>query len=384
MHLLDYTVGGPDFLPRSSGSASAATATARRRQPTCSHRPRHRDRGTWQRVEIGGRDEVHGESGDDTVYTGGGHDVIYGDAQDDDLIGGWGNDWISGGTGQDGILGDDGRIFTSRNTGCTVASTAVCTQFTEPLYGIVALRTIDPDTKTSHGDVLDEFIYTPGQVQTATINVAGAAQEGGRPHAVQPRARTRQRPEPGRNEPLFDANNSDDIIFGGWGDDFLHGGSGDDAISRRRGARRLRRPDRARGSSGYAQHFNAIGDLVGLEYTDFTRPYNPGDLLHFGADTNPWHANNPIELRLGEFSLYDEYDPRRAILFNAAGEVWGCTSYSPSGHTCTGSADRGLFPNHFFLNNDDQTGNHVTACIAVDNQGNCTRPRRRSTPTATT
>ena len=68
-------------------------------------------------TDIGGSDEIHGESGDDTVYTGCGNDVIYGDAQDDDLIGGWGNDWISGGTGQDGILGDDGRIFTSRNTG---------------------------------------------------------------------------------------------------------------------------------------------------------------------------------------------------------------------------------------------------------------------------
>ncbi|MDT8302654.1 MAG: hypothetical protein RQ760_14315, partial [Sedimentisphaerales bacterium] len=33
----------------------------------------------------------------------------------------------------------------------------------------------------------------------------------------------------GGDDPLFDANLSDDIIFGGLGDDFLHGGSGDDA-----------------------------------------------------------------------------------------------------------------------------------------------------------
>ena len=79
-------------------------------------------------VDIGGRDEVHGEASDDTVYTGCGNDVIYGDAQDDDLIGGWGNDWISGGTGQDGILGDDGRIFTSRNSSSGVnAAGAACT-----------------------------------------------------------------------------------------------------------------------------------------------------------------------------------------------------------------------------------------------------------------
>ena len=49
--------------------------------------------------DIGGDDEIHGESGDDTAYTGCGNDVVYGDAQDDDLIGGWGDDWISGGTG---------------------------------------------------------------------------------------------------------------------------------------------------------------------------------------------------------------------------------------------------------------------------------------------
>ena len=77
--------------------------------------------------DIGGNDEIHGESGDDSVYTGCGNDVVFGDAQDDDLIGGWGNDWISGGTGQDGILGDDGRIFTSRNNERPCG---------EPLYGI--------------------------------------------------------------------------------------------------------------------------------------------------------------------------------------------------------------------------------------------------------
>ena len=48
-------------------------------------------------------------------------------------------------------------------------------------------------------------------------------------------------------------------------------------------------------------------------------------MLHFGADTNPWHSNHHNEIRLGEFLLYDEYDPRRTILFNAAGQTWGCT-----------------------------------------------------------
>ena len=71
--------------------------------------------------DIGGDDEVHGETGDDTS-TPAAATIAYGDAEDDDLIGGWGNDWIVGGTGQDGILGDDGRIFTSRNAGCSGAN----------------------------------------------------------------------------------------------------------------------------------------------------------------------------------------------------------------------------------------------------------------------
>src|SRR5262249_5545208 len=83
--LLDYTPGGPHFRPAAAS-------------------------------DIGGNDEIHGESGDDFAYGQKGNDILFGEAQDDDLIGGYGNDWISGGTGDDGILGDDGRIFTSRNT----------------------------------------------------------------------------------------------------------------------------------------------------------------------------------------------------------------------------------------------------------------------------
>jgi hypothetical protein len=40
------------------------------------------------------------------------------------------------------------------------------------------------------------------------------------------------------------------------------------------------------------------GALVGLEFIDFAHPWNPGDVLHFGADTNPWHSNNHYEMRL--------------------------------------------------------------------------------------
>ena len=120
MDLLDYTPGGPDLVP--------ASLTG----------------------DIGAADELHGESGDDVLYGMVGNDVLYGEGQDDDLIGGWGNDWLSGGSGDDGLLGDDGRIYTSRN------GTA------EPLYAIGDLQ-----------GQLDQFIYTPGKIQTAIINVSG-------------------------------------------------------------------------------------------------------------------------------------------------------------------------------------------------------------------
>ena len=58
---------------------------------------------------------------------------------------------------------------------------------------------------------------------------------------------------------------------------------------------------------------------IGLVRDRLHHPWNPGDILRFGADTNPWHSNHHIAARLGEFLLYDEYDPRRAILFNADG-----------------------------------------------------------------
>ncbi len=131
VHQLDYTPGGPDFVPSAfflvespqcNSAGSGAVGQCSTPLATCDGQIDTKtdaaDTTAAAYTDIGGRDEVHGESGDDTVYSGCGNDVIFGDGDDDDLIGGWGNDWISGGTGQDGVLGDDGRIFTSRNTGC--------------------------------------------------------------------------------------------------------------------------------------------------------------------------------------------------------------------------------------------------------------------------
>ena len=116
VQLLDYTPGGIDF----------SSVAAR---------------------DIGAADEIHGESGDDTIYSAKGHDVVFGEGQDDDIIGGYGNDWISGGTGDDGVIGDDGRIVTSRN------GTA------DPLGGVAV--------------TVQAFVKTGGSIQQADVNVTG-------------------------------------------------------------------------------------------------------------------------------------------------------------------------------------------------------------------
>jgi hypothetical protein len=178
--------------------------------------------------------------------------------------------------------------------------------------------------------------------------------------------------------PLYDANNSDDVIFGGWNDpldaqgqdhshDFLHGGSGDDAIG---GHEAL--------ATSYVQHFSAMGAPDGLIRTDWTRPFNRGNLLLFGADFDPWNAPKPVQQSLGEFYLYDEYDPRRTILLNPNGSKWSCNAFSNSGHTCIDSPPPPL-AGQYFLNlptnlvDPRHTEGYVSAlsCVQSAPNGTC-------------
>jgi Ca2+-binding RTX toxin-like protein len=393
--LLDYTEGGPDYRPdlfntNQGNCANGSPASGPCSNPLAPGSCHGTGPGTSKYTDIGGADEIHGESGNDTIYSGCGNDVIYGDAGNDTIVAGWGDDWVSSGTGFDGVLGDDGRLYTSRNStegyswsnatdqwvgNCTGSATtwANATCLSEPLYGIRAFLPTDPDPKTSQGNVINEFVYTPGQVQTATINVAHylvfAADE----------TSFNLTPPPNADNPLYDANNSDDVIFGGWDGDFLHGGEGDDAMS---GAEALKTSY----IQAYADNCTPAQQLnncvAGLVETDYYHPWNPGDILHFGADTNPWLTNHHIQSRLGEFLLYNEYDPRRAIEFNPDGTVWSCTAFGNGNQGCTASDplvtttginDGGIPKYQFFLNNDPNDGRLVKACIAVDNQGNCTQ-----------
>jgi Ca2+-binding RTX toxin-like protein len=317
IRLLDYMAGGPDTNPGDFSLVDPATTLDTsdddmRPMFSLDCDPTH---GLWARVDIGGHDEVHGETGDDFIYVGGGFDIAFGDADSDDIIGGWGHDWISGGTGIDGILGDDGRIFTSRNTPLTGNQQVYGSTYAEALNGEFKLLSSDPDTRTSQGNVINELIHTPGNVQSELINVADALKKSvdltpfetiaGAEMAVDVSA------NPNSHNPIW----ADDVIFGGLGVDFLHGGSGDDAVS---GAEAL--------DESYAPRFNGVGELVGLIRSDFSRPYNPSDILHFGDGDEHWNEPKPVQSRTGEFFLYNEYDPRRVILFNdtsvASDIVW--------------------------------------------------------------
>jgi hypothetical protein len=225
---------------------------------------------------------------------------------------------------------------------------------------VYGLRQVDPNTRTSEGDVLSEFIYTPGQVQTATINVAGALKKQFdlTPYDQSPDSL-------GLGDQFkYDANNSDDILFGGLDDDFIHGAVGDDAMG---GNEAL--------VSAYMQTYNPICDQQincanGLVRTDWTRPYNPGDILHFGSDTNPWNSNHHNAARLGEFFLYDEFDPRRAILFDPTTfQVW---------KTGTPPTSRPYFLN-FDATDGTANGRLVFGCVNVSNNGTCLASADRAT-----
>lgn len=138
---------------------------------------------------------------------------------------------------------------------------------------------------------------------------------------------------PGIDDPHYNPLFADDIIFGGLGKDFIHGGAGDDAMS---GAEAL--------DESYAPVINENQEIDYLIRIDFSRPYNPGDVLLFGDDNDPWNAPKPVQSRLGEFYLYDEYDPRRLILFNQDNSVWKDDSIDPD------------TLKHYFLNAMDNEG----------------------------
>ena len=199
--------------------------------------------------------------------------------------------------------------------------------------------------------MVNEQIYTPGRVQQATINVAGELLKSVDLIPFNSEADGTLLPGSSADPTDHDPAYSDDVIFGGLGDDFIHGGSGDDAIGGGEALPESYAPvvfDPQQGSPAHGNDPEVEASMIDyLVRTDFTRPYNPGNLLLFGDGREHWNEPNPVTQRVGEFYLYDEYDPRRVILFNDNGTVWK-----------DDSIDQATFDalKHYFLNQLDNEG----------------------------
>ena len=83
------------------------------------------------------------------------------------------------------------------------------------------------------------------------------------------------------------------MIFGGLGDDVIDGQAGDDAIS---GAEAL--------DFGYAADSGA-GGVFNVVRSDYSRPYNPGGLLHYGLHS--------ADATINGFAMFDESRPHQRV-----------------------------------------------------------------------
>jgi Ca2+-binding RTX toxin-like protein len=254
-------------------------------------------------------DLIYGESGDDVIHGMVGNDAIFGGSEHDDLYGEIGSDYLLGGTGIDGILGDDGLILTSRND-----------LNPEPLHGIdalnpqqVFLKKNDPvDTKA-----LNAVITTPGDIQIAIINVENELVK-----AVELFAFRTDDMDASHIGEFDDSMRWNDIIFGGWDSDFIHGGDGDDAIS---GAEALPAYYSAEGFgftdlNTFLQAMqnappNNVPDLADNPFWFDFAPYNPGDILRYEGKTII-DGNGQNAKTRQEFAWYDEFHPRKKIMFD--------------------------------------------------------------------
>jgi Ca2+-binding RTX toxin-like protein len=189
-------------------------------------------------------------AGDDEVHGESGDDQVYGGAGADRIFGDAGDDDLIGGAGNDWIsggTGDDGVLGDDGRIFSFRDGTP------EPLYSIVA------GSGTSG-------------VLTKITDVAAGAVSGA-------------------------TAGGNDVIYGGLGDDVLRGGAGDDAISG--GEAPL---------EGYAAN-KVDGGTTDIVRSDWTRPYNPGDLLHFGVHSSDALAQDG-------FAMFDPAHPYTKVLVN--------------------------------------------------------------------
>jgi serralysin len=148
--------------------------------------------GDLKNVNAGdGNDVINGGAGNDVIVASGGDDEVYGGAGNDKLLGGTGADTLLGGDGVDWIDGGDGIDvvdFNAEGAGVTVDLGAY--------YAIDGFGTRDTllDVENIEGSAFKDRIV--GDAQVNVIN----------------------------------ANDGNDILYGGYGGDTISGGNGNDTI----------------------------------------------------------------------------------------------------------------------------------------------------------
>ncbi|HET7466406.1 MAG TPA: hypothetical protein VFL29_07050 [Candidatus Dormibacteraeota bacterium] len=307
--LLDYTPGGPDLASQGGPLVSGDIGGMPVAQ-VLSAAALAADGIAAGSLQIGS--EIHAEAGDAFIYGGPADDVIYGGGQNDTIITGYADNWVSGGRGDSCIIGGGGRCLVSR-----VSST-----FGEPLYGIAATPAAN----------LSQLITTPGNVQQAVINFAGALQyvaemypytwdpaSLGGTLGPNPTFATESTCKPNQICLLYNPRFGHNIIYGGWGNGVVHGGPGNSAVS---GAEAP--------VLGFTDNFSLWGsgsptspDTLGLVAdfvlnkapieTDFYHPFNPGNPAGWMPPVDPPNGNQGRGFNIGKSLYFDPENPRRQV-----------------------------------------------------------------------
>ncbi len=333
--LLDNTPGGPDLAGEVPGGANCGTTVTCGPLVTGAKSVNgHYDIGGtpipagWDgngqaagTLQAGS--EIHAESGNAFIYGGPADDTIFGGAQDDTIILGYGDNWVSGGRGNQCIIGGGGRCLISRNG------------YSEPLNGV---------NSAIPANQLNELITTPGNAQSAVINVAGALNFNALlyPYVWDPA--TYLSPGISNGNPTYSTNCKENavcptyetvyghnIIYGGWGNGVIQAGPGDSALS---GAEAptlsyadnfdmyggktptLDRQNQATYmSTGVASEnvLDYVLNTVPIE-TDFFHPVNPGNAAGYMPYSDPPNGNQGRGYNIGKSLYFNAEDPRRQIL----------------------------------------------------------------------
>jgi len=316
VRLLDYTLGGPDLASGGPDGVQAGPLVVGQEAGNgigdIGGTPM-----TFEGVALQLGSEIHAEGGDAFIYGGPADDTIFGGGQNDTIILGYGDNWVDGGRGDQCIIGGGARCLMSRDS----------SSFGEPLYGIAAIPAAN----------LTQLITTPGNVQQAVINQAGAVKYTALLYPYNWDPATYAGTGRSNNSPTFSTGCKQNqvcphyqpkfghnVIYGGWGGGVIHGGPGQSALS----------GTEAPGSTSksgvietaFTDNYNLNGDQLNAApiETDWYHPFNPGNPMGWVPLNANLHGNAARASQIGKATYFNTEDPRRKVMLNAGGTncVW--------------------------------------------------------------